>query len=98
MLTGKSEEQLTAPACGKEPPPQVMSTPMGAPFVQPTIIQVQTAPPTITALGPESIRITCPYCQADVSTRVDKDPSMAAYISAILLFLVGLVYFLVLYS
>ncbi|KAL7641527.1 UNVERIFIED_CONTAM: hypothetical protein RMT77_007398 [Armadillidium vulgare] len=79
---GPPDPNLIQPAIPPGQPPVFHQT-----VVQP-VVQTQKV---LTVLGPDSVRVTCPHCGADMSTTVIKDPSIAAYVSALVLFLVGCV-------
>ncbi|OAD55497.1 LITAF-like protein, partial [Eufriesea mexicana] len=43
----------------------------------------------IIPLGPQSTRTTCPYCFAQVDTTIKTEPGMIAYISGVVIALMG---------
>jgi len=76
------------PAYGPQPgfAPQSGFAPQpAAPTHTQTVIRVIQTP----NLGPETTRMTCPFCQADVSTRVEYQPSGMTHVAAALLCLFG---------
>lgn len=61
---------------GPPPPPPGMQQP-GVVFIQPTIF------------GPDTQRLTCPNCQASISTRVESESNSRTHLFALLLCIIG---------
>jgi lipopolysaccharide-induced tumor necrosis factor-alpha factor len=86
---GRPQYQPPLPPQAVAPPPGFVP-PAGSSYYpqQPPVIEVQR---TIIALplGPNSARIKCPQCHADVLTRTETEPSCAAHLCCLLLLLIG---------
>ncbi|XP_051163237.1 lipopolysaccharide-induced tumor necrosis factor-alpha factor homolog [Leptopilina boulardi] len=72
------------PPPGFHPPPSYNDANM--PQLQPNVVIVGT--PT-RAFGPSSQPMTCPYCQANISTRVESESSTKTHLFALLLCIIG---------
>lgn len=70
---------------GYAPPPYSSSVQPPPPQAQTFV--VHTAP---IAYGPTSQRMTCPHCQATISTRVEAEANMKTHIVALILCVLGL--------
>ncbi|KAK0177885.1 hypothetical protein PV328_001889 [Microctonus aethiopoides] len=62
---------------GPSPPPPGMQQPPAVVFVQPAVF------------GPDTQRLSCPSCQASISTRVETEPSSKTHLFALLLCIIG---------
>jgi len=73
------------------PPPYTEGQPMAPPHIahqhQPQVVVVTRAAANF---GPESTPMTCPHCQASISTRVTADANTKTHLFALLLCIVGL--------
>ncbi|XP_063987207.1 lipopolysaccharide-induced tumor necrosis factor-alpha factor homolog isoform X2 [Diachasmimorpha longicaudata] len=76
-------ENKQAPPPGFVPPPPYTAGPPHAAAPAP-VIMVQHV-----ALGPESQRMACPHCHADISTRVESESNTKTHLFALLLCLIG---------
>ncbi|XP_063987206.1 lipopolysaccharide-induced tumor necrosis factor-alpha factor homolog isoform X1 [Diachasmimorpha longicaudata] len=77
-------ENKQAPPPGFVPPPPYTAGPPHAAAPAPAVIMVQHV-----ALGPESQRMACPHCHADISTRVESESNTKTHLFALLLCLIG---------
>ncbi|XP_008553918.1 lipopolysaccharide-induced tumor necrosis factor-alpha factor homolog [Microplitis demolitor] len=71
------------PPPGFAPPPPYSSGPQPPPQA-PGVIFIQQ-----TTFGPDTMRLSCPHCQHDISTRVETEASTKTHLFALLLCLLG---------
>ncbi|XP_033223208.1 lipopolysaccharide-induced tumor necrosis factor-alpha factor homolog [Belonocnema kinseyi] len=71
------------PSSGFAPPPSYADA---NPPLQPNVVIIGTR---VNAFGPSSQPMTCPYCHASISTRVESDPSTKTHLFALMLCLIG---------
>lgn len=81
---------FSPPPPGFAPPPTQMPPPPymdinSPPQVQPSVVVVGT-----TAFGPESQRLTCPYCHNNITTTVETEANTKTHLFAFLLCIFGL--------
>ncbi|KAH0535467.1 lipopolysaccharide-induced tumor necrosis factor-alpha factor homolog [Cotesia glomerata] len=72
------------PPPGFAPPPPYSAGAPQPPSQGPGVIFIQQ-----TTFGPDTMRLNCPHCHADISTRVETEPSTKTHLFALLLCLVG---------
>ncbi|XP_034941572.1 lipopolysaccharide-induced tumor necrosis factor-alpha factor homolog [Chelonus insularis] len=82
---GPAYQQPPPPGFAPPPPYSPGPPPPGMPPAPGVVFVQQTA----STFGPDPMRMTCPHCQASISTRVDTEPNTKTHLFALLLCILG---------